>query len=168
MTLYNYVEDREGLEALLIEEIMSQVNLPTSPARNWQDDIRQITTSVWQTVRAHPQAISLILSRRTIDSATLDYAEALLSALSRGGKTGVDLHAAFRVISGFVTGFTQAELADPVPVTNKPKTDKAVQRALALPSDKYPKLVEIAKAASTTKPEQAFEVGLDIILAGLS
>lgn len=168
MTLYNYVEDRQALEALLIEEIMSQVDLPASPAKNWHDDIRQITTSVWQTVRAHPQAIPLILSRHTIDSATLDYAEALLSALARSGKTGIELHAAFRVISGFVTGFTQAELADPVPVTNAPKTDEAVQRALALPSDEYPKLIEIAKAASTTKPEQAFEAGLNLILAGLS
>lgn len=168
MTLYNYVEDREGLEALLIEEIMAQVNLPTAPAKHWQNDIRQITTSVWQTVRQHPHAIPLILSRRTIDDATLDYAEAILAALARGGKTGVELYAAFRVVTGFVTGFTQAEIAISAPTASAQESDKTVQRALALPPDKYPKLVEIAKTSADAKPEQAFKAGLDIILAGLS
>lgn len=167
MTIYNYVDGREGLEALLIDAVMSQVSLPR-PSSDWRQDVRHIATAVWRTVRLHPQVIPLILSRRTMDEATLDYAEALLDALARSGRSGPDLHAAFRVVSGFVAGFAQAELADPTVGAGPAAADKTVQRALSLPYERYPRLLEIAKAASRSSPKAAFAAGLDIVLAGLA
>ncbi|MGV9612594.1 hypothetical protein [Nocardia xishanensis] len=54
-----------------------------------------------------------ILTRRSFDIPTLAPAGALLQALADSGRSGLDLLVAFRAVSGFVTGFAQAELANP-------------------------------------------------------
>src|SRR5882724_8122895 len=61
MTLYNYVEGRDGLEALIVGAVMSEMRLPRKPGRDWTDDVRAIATALWRTVRRHPNVIPLIL-----------------------------------------------------------------------------------------------------------
>jgi hypothetical protein len=126
-----------------------------------------VTTGLWRAVRAHPNAIPLVLTRRTLDEATLDHAEALLRALRRGGRGGFALLTAFRAVSGFVTGFAQAELAGPLAAGRGEDTGTVLARAKALPAERYPGLREIADAATQADPAAEFRAALDIVIAGL-
>jgi AcrR family transcriptional regulator len=167
MTIYNYVDGRGGLDELVTSAVFATVPLPPEPGADWRDDVRAVTTGLWRAVRAHPNAIPLVLTRRTLDEATLDHAEALLRALRRGGRGGFALLTAFRAVSGFVTGFAQAELAGPLAAGRGEDTGTVLARAKALPAERYPGLREIADAATQADPAAEFRAALDIVIAGL-
>lgn len=168
MTIYNYVEGRDGLEALLVDAVMAEVpRLAGEPTEDWRADLRRHAEAHWRAVRAHPDVIPLILTRRSLDPATLEGGERMLDALARGGRSGAELLVAFRAVSGFVMGFAQAELAGPLSVARDEDAAAVIARMRAKPRDRFPRLVEIATAAARSSPEEEFHAGLDIIIAGL-
>jgi AcrR family transcriptional regulator len=167
MTIYNYVDGREGLDQLVTGAVMAEARWPAEAPGDWGDEVLAVAEGMWRAVRAHPHAIPLILTRRSLDLATLRPAEALLRALARGGRAGAELLVAFRAVSGFITGFAQAELAGPLSSTSDEGLTAITDRIAALPADRFPKLIEIAGAAVKSDPEAEFRAGLCIILAGL-
>ncbi|MGY1942973.1 TetR/AcrR family transcriptional regulator [Nocardia asiatica] len=167
MTIYNYVDGRDGLEQLVTEAVMAQARWPADPPDSWADEVVAVAEGMWRAVRSHPHAIPLILTRRSLDLATLAPAEALLQALARGDRSGTELLVAFRTVSGFVTGFAQAELAGPLSAVRGEDLSAITDRVAALPPGRFPKLIEIAQAAAESNPEAEFRAGLRIILAGL-
>ncbi len=171
MTIYNYVAGREGLEALLVEAVYADARLAnrtdTGDDGDWRTQVRALAEANWRAVRAHPDVIPLILTRRTLDEPTLAGGEALLRALAHSGRRGQDLLVAFRTVSGFLMGFAQAELAGPLSIAGDEDVEAITARARALPPDRFPHLIEIATAAVDSIPEAEFHAGLDVILAGL-
>jgi AcrR family transcriptional regulator len=173
MTLYNYVRDRGDLDALVVEAVMAEVKLPRERGdrqhNDWRQDVRAIVEATWRTVRRHPNVIPLVLTRRTLHETTLDWAEALLRALARSGRSGVDLLVAFRTVSGFVMGLAQAQLAGPLSPDGEAAGDahEDVARAQALPPDRFPHLIEIARVATRLGADREFRAGLEIVIAGL-
>jgi AcrR family transcriptional regulator len=166
MTVYNYVDGRDGLEALIVGAVMAEVPVPGKPGRKWDEDVRATATALWRTIRSHPNVIPLILGRRTDDPATLAAAEVLLEALARGGRSGFDLLAAFRVVSGFVAGFAQSEVAGLLKRSAGSKD--VLYRLRAASQGRHPRLAEIAAVGVPGDAEREFQAGLDIILAGLA
>jgi AcrR family transcriptional regulator len=163
MTLYNYVRDRDELDALVVEAVMAEASWPRARG-DWQGDVRAIVEATWRTVRRHPNVIPLVLTRRTLHDTTLDWAEHLLEALARSGRSGTELLVAFRTVTGFVMGVVQAQLAQP----GAGHADPDIARAQALPPDRYPRLIEIASAAARLGPDREFRAGLEIVMAGLT
>jgi len=166
MTLYNHVRDREELEVLVIETVLARTTW-SRRGRSWQADVREIATAMWRAVRAHPRAIPLILVRRARSLAALEVVEALLEALARGGRSGHRLLVAFRAVSALVMGFAQAELSGPLARGAGESARTTIRRIRALPSERFPRLIEIAGAAATSAPEREFRRGLELLLAGL-
>lgn len=166
MTIYNYVDGREGLEALVTEAVMTETRW-VDEGGDWVNRVSAIAEAMWRAVRAHPHAIPLILTRRAFDLPTLAPAEALLRALAESGRSGAELLVAFRVVSGFVTGYTQAELTNALAAPDSHDRAAGIDRVGQLPADRFPRLIEIAHAAAATDPEVEFRDGLRIILAGL-
>jgi AcrR family transcriptional regulator len=162
MTIYNYVRDREALDTLVVEAVLANAHWP-EPTADWRHDVRVIVGAVWHAFGAHPHAIPLILSRRTLHEGTLLPAEALLEALSRSGRSGPSLLAAFRAVLGFVTGLAQVRLA-----RQPSEEDANITRVRELDAARFPRLIEIAGAAARVGPDYELRAGLDIILAGLS
>jgi AcrR family transcriptional regulator len=170
MTIYNYFHNRDELEALLVEAVMSEVNLPAISAEDWRVDVRNVLTPVWRAIRAHPNVVPLILTRRTTHELTLEIGERLLGALASSGRSGGALLAAFRTLNAFVMGLAQSQLAAS-PATQGAagaSEDPHVLRAQMLPAHRFPRLREVAKAAAQTNSDREFHAGLDIILAGLA
>ena len=165
MTLYNYVSDRDALDALIVEAVLAEARWP-APTGDWRDDVHAVATATWRAVRAHPNAIPLILTRRGFHEATLRPAEALLEALAAGGFRDAALLAAFRAVHGFIMGFAMITLA-PAPggTVKKPEVMTAV--VAALPADRFPSIIEVAQSARTTNPDEVFGAALAIVLAGL-
>lgn len=162
MTIYNYVRDREALDALVVEAVLADARWPDA-TEDWRHDVRAIVQAIWRAIGAHPHAVPLVLSRRILHDGTLQPAEALLEALARSGRSGSALLAAFRAVLGFVTGLAQVRLARQ-PADNDPD----IARAQALDPARFPRLIEIADAAARVGPDYELRAGLDIILAGLS
>ncbi|MGO9604862.1 MAG: TetR/AcrR family transcriptional regulator [Candidatus Binataceae bacterium] len=166
MTFYNYFADREELDALVVEAVMARATLPKVRHEDWRRDARALLRALWRTVRAHPNTIPLILTRRSSHQATLETTEILLRALARSGRSGAALLAACRTLLCFLMGLAQAQLAGSL--TGETATmDPHVARAHLLQPDQFPKLREIAEAAALTDSDRELESGLDIIFSGL-
>ena len=113
MTVYNYVPDKEGLEELVVAAVVAEVRLP-DPTDDWQHDAYAIADAMWRGIRAHPAAIPLVLTRRTLSATGFAAADALIAALARAGLPDRDRLAAFHAVLGFVVGAAQSELAGPL------------------------------------------------------
>jgi AcrR family transcriptional regulator len=164
MTVYNYVDGREGLEELVVDAVSARVEIP-EPSDDWLADTRAVATAMWRTFRAHPAAIPLVLTRRTSTPAGLAPGEALAAALARGGFEGVDLFVAFRTVSAFVTGIAQAELAGRLSHEDDPGS--AAQRIEAIAQGPLPTLAKLAPVGAVFSGQE-FERGLTVILSGLT
>lgn len=167
MTLYTYVDDRDGLDALVVDGILRGVELPAAPGPDWRADVTTVAEAVWRAVRAHPHAIPLILARRSRSATFLDTAEAILAALARAGLEGPELLAAFRAVTTLATSFAMTELAGPLSAA-KERPAAVVERFRSLPADRYPRLIEIAGAAASSTAEDEFRRGLTALLDGLA
>lgn len=167
MTLYTYVDDRAGLDALVVDGVLRDVTLLAAPRADWRADVIAVAESIWRAVRPHPHAIPLILARRSRSATFLDTAEALLSALARSGLADTELLAAFRAVTTLATSFAMTELAGPL-TTGRERPSEVVKRFRALPPERYPRLIEIADAAVTSTPESEFRRGLTALLDGLT
>lgn len=167
MTLYNHVSNRADLEVLVVEAVLGNAAWSRRRHDDWRAEARTVATAMWRAVRRHPNAIPLVLVRRSRATALLEPSEALLAALARGGLRGGALLVAFRAVTSFVMGFAQAELAGPLAAAADEPAATTIARFRALPRDRYPRLVEIAGAARRSTPEREFRHGLDALLRGL-
>jgi AcrR family transcriptional regulator len=167
MTVYNYVKDRDQLEALVAEAVINSVKLP-APAPDWQQDVRAVAMAIWQTVRRHPNVIPLVLTRRTVSSSSYAPAERLVEALARGGLEDADLLAAFRAVLGLVMGSAQAELAGPLARPDRDAEQVAVASQIGrLAGVEHPRLAALAVTSQQSSAEADFNRSLDMLLSGV-
>jgi AcrR family transcriptional regulator len=167
MTLYNYVSEREELDILVVEAVIAEARWSAAGHKEWHDEVRAIATALWRAVRAHPHAIPLILTRRSRSPAVFEVTEAMLCALARSGRSGQRLLIAFRSVSALIMGLAQSELAGPLALHAAESAEGTIARFRALPSDRFPRLIEIANAASESAAEIEFQASLALLLAGL-
>ncbi|OBI85592.1 TetR/AcrR family transcriptional regulator [Mycobacterium sp. 1245805.9] len=171
MTLYNYVKDREELEGLVAEAVLADVDLPR-PSADWLADVKSIALAIWRTVRQHPNAAPLVLTRRTVSAAGYLPAERLIEALSRAGLGDLDRLAAFRGVLSLVMGATQVELAGPLPTTGLAGGRDQVNTELAqrighLARTDHPHMAALAETSQRSTMAADFDRAIDMLLAGI-
>jgi AcrR family transcriptional regulator len=164
MTVYNYVPDKEGLEELVVAAVVAQVRLP-EPTDDWQHDAYGIADAMWRGIRAHPAAIPLVLTRRTLSATGFAAADAMIAALGRAGLPDRDRLAAFHAVLGFVVGAAQAELAGPL--TRASDADAAA-RIGSVAGTTYPHIEALSVVAMQTTMEEDFDRGLRMLLDGIA
>lgn len=167
MTLYNYVSEREELDILVVEAVIAEARWSPSAHEEWPDEVRAIATALWRAVRAHPEAIPLILTRRSRAPAVFEVTEAMLRALARSGRSGQPLLIAFRAVSALIMGLAQSELAGPLALRAAESAEATIARFRALPRERFPHLIEIANAAAASDAESEFHQSLDLLIEGL-
>jgi len=167
MTLYNYVEDRGQLEELVAEGVISGVKLP-EPSPDWLMDVRAVATAMWQAVRRHPNAVTLVLTRRTVSPSSYAPAERLVEALSRGSLDDVSLLAAFRAVLALVMGSAQVELAGPLAGPDRDAAQVAMAAHIGrLAGAEHPRLAALARTSQQSSAVADFDRALDMLLVGV-
>lgn len=167
MTLYNYVSQREELDVLVVEAVIAEARWSLEGDEAWEQALQAIAFALWHAVRAHPNAIPLILTRRSRSPAMLDAAEAMLQALARSGRSGQSLLVAFRAVTALIMGVAQADLAGPLTLQAGESAADTIARFQSLPSERFPLLIDIATAATTSDAESEFRAGLALLIEGL-
>ncbi|MBP1816494.1 TetR/AcrR family transcriptional regulator C-terminal domain-containing protein [Mycobacterium sp. OAE908] len=165
MTVYNYVADKEGLEELVVAAVVAQVRLP-DPTDDWRHDAYAIADAMWRGIRAHPAAIPLVLTRRTLSATGFAAADALIATLARAGLADRDRLAAFHAVLGFVVGAAQTELAGPL--TRGRDAADAAARIGSVAGRTYPNIEALAKVATKMSVDEDFDRGLHMLLDGVA
>lgn len=165
MTVYNYVPDKEGLEALVVAAVVAEVRIP-EPTANWIDDVYALAEAIWLGIRAHPAAIPLVLTRRTSSATGFAVVDALIAALGRGGLSDSDRLAAFHAVFALVVGAAQAELAGPF--TRGHDASDAAARIGAAAGAAHPHVEALSHVARNVSVEEDFAQGLRMLLDGIA
>ncbi|MEU6985486.1 TetR/AcrR family transcriptional regulator [Streptomyces sp. NPDC046324] len=161
MGLYRYVADRDELEGLVAERVLSSVD-PTPPAADtpWRARIEVLVRRLRDSVGAHPAAVPLTLTHRHRLPGLLRWSESVLGLMAEGGIDGERRVVALRGLISYVVGAIQLE--------HLGSLAGAGTTAIAeLPQDRFPYMTEAARHAAGIEAEREFFGGLTVYLRGL-
>ncbi|MEU9713980.1 TetR/AcrR family transcriptional regulator C-terminal domain-containing protein [Streptomyces sp. NPDC047976] len=161
MALYRYVQDREELEALVVELVLSAVDsTPPAPGPPWRDRVTELVARLRGAVAAHPAVLPLVLTHRHRSPSVMGWGETLLGVLTEAGIGPEQRIIALRALLAYVIGAVQQEHLGAL--------SGAGTAAIAeLPPDRFPYLTEAARAAPSLTPDREFDGGLTLLLRGL-
>jgi AcrR family transcriptional regulator len=165
MTLYNYVKNRDELEELVAEAVIADMWL-ADRCDDWAAEVRVVAGAMWDGVRRHPNAVPLVLTRRTVSSSSYTAAERLVEALGSAGLADAELLAAFRAVLALIMGSVQVELAGPL--ASDYELAAAAAQIGTTAGQQYSRLAALAEVSRRSTPEQDFIRGLDMLLAGFA
>jgi AcrR family transcriptional regulator len=161
MGLYRYVDDREELERLVVELVLSAVDTePPDREVSWRERVEIMARRLRDTVGAHPAVVPLTITHRHRSLGVLRWSEAVLSVLTEAGIEGERRVVALRGLLSYVIGAIQLEHLGAL---SGPGTVVISQ----LPSADFPHMAETARHARNVDPDQEFLGGLTMLLDGL-
>ncbi|WP_437654383.1 TetR/AcrR family transcriptional regulator [Sorangium sp. So ce1182] len=160
MALYRYVNDREQLERLVVDLVLSAVDVEVPARAAWSKRVTVLVERVRDAVRAHPSVVPLTLTHRHSSEGVRRFGEALLGVLTEAGFAGAQRVIAFRSLISYVIGALQAEHLGPL-------SGHGTTQLAELSEADYPFLSATARDAQRVPPDQEFFGGLAILLRGL-
>jgi len=166
MSLYRYVANKNDLLDGMLDLVLAEWQLPDETT-DWRESIRTSARSVHDALRRHPWSARLLMTGAHVRPARLQYMNRLLATLRRAGFEQADAYHVYHLLDGFIFGFTLWEIA----YTTIPMDAEAVATLMQqIPWQEYPDLADHRDQHMSDGPHRdvsAFEVGLDLILAGL-
>jgi len=160
MSLYRYVTDREHVERLVVDLVLSRVDTNLQPRLGWRTRITLLAERARDAVITHPAIVPLLLTHRSSSEHSTRWGEAVLHVLAEAGFNGTRRVVAFRTLLAYLFGAIQLSVLGPLA--------GAGTRALAaLPEAKYPTLAETARHAERIDPDTEFRQGLAVVLRGI-
>jgi AcrR family transcriptional regulator len=167
MSLYRHVANKDDLLDGMLDLVLAEWQLPDGDG-DWTDAVRRSARSVHEALGRHPWAARLLTSGQRIRPARLRYMESLLGRLRDAGFDADRTYHVYHLLDGHIFGFSLWETAH---TTTAADPKELLARFMhAIPWDEYPHLTEHRDQHLTDGPHRevrAFDVGLDLILAGL-
>ncbi|HEY6429719.1 MAG TPA: TetR family transcriptional regulator [Acidimicrobiales bacterium] len=109
MALYHHVEDKAGLVALLVDEVISERPLPP-PTGHWRDDLYEVARWMRESTLAHPAVARLRNSFGVWTPAIFPMTERWLSLWQQSGLELQTAMLAASASSTAIIGFVEQEL----------------------------------------------------------
>ncbi len=105
MSLYNHVENKEGILAELVDLVAGEIELPLIGA-DWQCSMRRRAASAHSVLLRHPWATMLFVSRLNAGPNMLRSVDATLGCLREAGFSYALADHAWTAIDAYIYGFT--------------------------------------------------------------
>ncbi|MFG1706058.1 TetR/AcrR family transcriptional regulator C-terminal domain-containing protein [Nonomuraea sp. M3C6] len=172
MTLYSYIERKEDLLALMLDEIAAEVLIDGPLPADWREALLLMAWRERELVRRHPWRVELISQRVAVGPNAMRHVEQKLSAFDG---LGVDRLTAWRFLAAFndyMTGFVVRESLE----RGEPRElgiSDAERAAVAEPyikelvdSGEFPRLAPMIEQG-VRGADDNFERGLNWVLDGI-
>ncbi|MBT2441254.1 TetR/AcrR family transcriptional regulator C-terminal domain-containing protein [Streptomyces sp. ISL-36] len=161
MGLYRYVADRDELEGLVVERVLSSVD-PEPPAADapWRDRIEVMVRRLRDSVSAHPSAVPLTMTHRHRLPGLLRWSESVLGLLAEAGIEGEQRVVALRGLISYVVGAIQLEHLGSL-------AGQGTVVISELPRERFPYMSEAGRHAREIDADREFFGGLAVYLRGL-
>jgi AcrR family transcriptional regulator len=167
MTLYYHVPDKAGLEDLIFDAVMGEVDFSSDdPSLDPEERAVALGHALRSTLLEHPHTVPITLSRSARTPGQLRPVEAMLGILYDMGLEPTDAIAAVDVIGQYVFGTTLAyvnHVADQDAAEGAPETggDSGVE-----PAD-FPHLARAIAESAYLGWDEMFDRGLRALVRGL-
>src|SRR6478735_561103 len=160
MSLYHHVPNKAAVLDGIFETVLMELPAPTrSPL--WQSALRSRARALRSVLRTHPNALPIFATRPAVTPGSLIHVEFVLEILRNAGLSVDDALSALQVLSAFVIGHALNSYAPAyADVEARPAYDQ-------LDEQRFPRVREAAQKLLTHDVEKEFELGLDVMLAGL-
>jgi AcrR family transcriptional regulator len=176
MSLYNHVESKGELVALMVDRVIEGFELPDDEPR-WDKAIRRCAISAHDLLLEHPWACGLALvpsDLQLVGGPRIRYMDWLLRRLREAGFSAELAYSAYHTLDSHIFGFTlwqlgHAKAAELLAPAGEDMQEWAA-RFLEQMRPQFPYLAEhgdLHLAAGARDGRLEFEFGLDLILDGL-
>ena len=172
MSLYNHVEDKDGVLDGLVELLWSEVAADIPTPGDWRSAMRHLAMSLRAVVHRHPHVAPLVMSRQLMPQLALEVCETYLEMMRQGGVPEEYAVALLRAVFAYGFGHALAELSclPSGPAAGSDCDDLArLRRVTAMvPAHVPDRLVRVAlKVCGDCDMGAQFAIGLDLMIRGL-
>jgi AcrR family transcriptional regulator len=167
MAAYYYFPNKAAVLDGIVDAV--QAEIPPMPADDapWDIRLRGMIRAWHQVLRAHPRALPVLSTHPVFSEASLRQWEAAAEILYGVGFTPVEALQAIRYISGYVVGFTLADVGQQPGDVPDPTMEEVAAQIAHLPPDEFPILRAAFLGGTPYDPDAKFEDGLDLFIVGL-
>jgi len=170
--LYRHTPNKAALLDGVAETVLAQLHVDPAD-RDWAGQLRAVARDYRALALAHPHIVPLLVTRPLATPlalrppGTLRPLEDILALLTRAGFSGPDALHIYRALFGFLHGHILNELQELI--DNPDETDDLLRLGLhRLPIAEFPLLRSLAPDLATYDGAAELELGLDILLTGLT
>ncbi|MET8833202.1 TetR/AcrR family transcriptional regulator [Micromonospora sp. NPDC004540] len=170
-SLYAHVANKDELLDLVYDMVLSEVEIPEPDPDRWAEQVKEYLRSLRKVFRSHRDLARVSLSRIPLGPNGVVGMERTMALLRAGGLPDDIAAYAGDLVTSFVTTET---LDDAFPTGD---TDTGTVQAYvaqirdyltSLPPQRFPHLVQMAGPITSLDSERRFELGMEIIVRGLS
>lgn len=167
MTIYYHLPSKHHILDGMVDVIYSEIYAPTIE-NDWRSEVRRRSVSARKVLADHPWATALMESSETPGPANLRHHDEMVACLHHGGFPMGMVVEVYTLIDSFVFGFALQE--SNLPFASDTDLSDLARETIEPPRELYPHLAEL-NSHLMRRPgfsfRDTFELGLDILLAGL-
>jgi len=155
-SLYNHVPTRDAVTDGIVERLIEEAKLPTSPVP-WEEWVRSFFTALGTMATTHPGAFTALERRPVQGPRAAASFEVALEAFTRAGLSPEDAYGAVKTVS-----LTSLAVALERGMATRGETSETDIEEL--PPEAFP---EIRRVAGVADPEAAWSFSLETLVSGL-
>ncbi|MFJ5987503.1 TetR/AcrR family transcriptional regulator C-terminal domain-containing protein [Lentzea sp. NPDC092896] len=175
MRLYGYIETKDELLDLMVDEVYGEIALP-EPGTEWREALTRIAHGIRAAAKRHPWLIDLLGGRPHRGPNSLAHIEATLATLDDRPEfpTIDDVLGAVGTVMAFVHGAVRNEIAETREEQASGMTEEQWQAASGpymqrmLATGRFPRLARVMYEAEHTNAASWFDTGLSYVLDGIA
>jgi AcrR family transcriptional regulator len=171
MRLYGYVETKDELLDLMVDEVYGEIT-PPSPSADWRTGLRHVAHGVRNAAKRHEWFIDLLSNRPHQGPNALTHMETTLATVRFENID--DVLGAVGAVMAYVFGAVRGEITELRAERSTGMTEEQWQRASGpymrrmLATGRFPTLARVMHESSDSDPAHKFEVGLGYVLDGIA
>ncbi|ANZ36829.1 TetR family transcriptional regulator [Lentzea guizhouensis] len=171
MRLYGYVETKDELLDLMVDEVYGEIT-PPSPSADWRSGLKHVAHGLRDAARRHEWFIDLLSGRPHQGPNALVHMETTLATVRFADIDQV--LGAVGAVMAYVFGAVRGEITELRAERSSGMTEEQWQRASGpymermLATGRFPLLGRVMHESSDRDPVQVFETGLDYVLDGIA
>ena len=166
MSLYHHVDGKEAVLDGIVETVVASMDLSGMQAGPWQERLKAGFRAYRRLAHEYPAAFPLVGRRPVRTLAALKPVDVALGILREAGfPPRAALHA-FRTLSSFAYGYALSEIRG-FAMESAAGGGGPPPAVLEAEAERFPNLAEVIPQAGAADHDAEFELGLDVIIAGL-
>ncbi|QGN32989.1 TetR/AcrR family transcriptional regulator [Microlunatus sp. Gsoil 973] len=169
-SLYAYVQDKSELRELMLDEVLRAVVVPDPDPQHWAEQLKTVGLDMAAAMAAHPGIARIALETLIPTTPTvIDQMDRLLGILRVGGLTDADVLAGSNALALYVAaGAYERGLRSIEGAAEEARIriGRIKEYLAVVPEGRLPQLAALAPEMS--RQDDGFELGLDLLIAGLA
>jgi AcrR family transcriptional regulator len=166
MSLYNHVPNKDALLEGITETLLSEINLGVVDTAHWDEGLKIGFRLFRKVLLEHPHALPCVENNPVVTPDAFRPIELSLSLLVRSGFAPGEALFAHWTLVGYTLGHVSLQVNNPL-VNQEAAEELLALKMRRLPPDEFPNLIAALPHTIGLDFNEAFEFGLETIIAGL-